>query len=79
MKSYANIKITNKYHFSNLCNNYFTSVGSKMGAKISNKDMKFDIPIMLSHSDLILLHHKINQLSISKSSGPENIPIKLCK
>ena len=28
-ESDGNIKITNKYHISNLCNNYFTSVGPK--------------------------------------------------
>ena len=55
-----------------------------MDAKISNTLMKFDIPSMLKSfrfnpctPEEVQMY--INQLSTSKSSGPENIPIKLYK
>ena len=55
-----------------------------MDAKISNTDMKFHIPSMLmffrfNPSTLEEVQMYINQLSTSKSSGPENIPLKLYK
>ena len=71
-ESDGNIKITYKYHISNLFNNYFTSVEPKMDAKISNINMMFDIPSMLKSIRFNPFTPEkaqmyINQISTSKS------------